>query len=223
MSANRTAATHRHDAAAARRKAFVDAAREAFFLNGYGGTTMSSIAAAVGGSKTTLWSYFSSKEELFAAVTDDVIAHYGRSLSVQLAPDADVLETLRNFASKLMSTMLAPQMLALHRLVVGEAARFPHLAEMFYERGPRRGKARLTAYFAELMARGNLAEGDPGLAVAQFVGLCQSTRYQLATLGIGSTDAAALEDELDAAVATFIHYWAGPSLRAAAVKEGDIS
>ena len=32
------------DAAAARRKAFVDAAREAFFTNGYAGTTMSSIA-----------------------------------------------------------------------------------------------------------------------------------------------------------------------------------
>src|SRR3546814_8251359 len=32
-------------AAAARRKAFVDAAREGFFTNGYAGTTMSSIAS----------------------------------------------------------------------------------------------------------------------------------------------------------------------------------
>ena len=46
---------------ALRRKAFVDAAREAFFAHGYAGTTMSSIASAVGGSKTTLWSYFPSK------------------------------------------------------------------------------------------------------------------------------------------------------------------
>ena len=43
------------DAAAARRKAFVDAARALFFANGYTGTTMSSIASKVGGSKTTLW------------------------------------------------------------------------------------------------------------------------------------------------------------------------
>src|SRR3546814_10314431 len=56
------------DATAARRKAFVDAAREGFFANGYAGTTMSSIASTVGGSKTTLWSYFPSKEALFEAV-----------------------------------------------------------------------------------------------------------------------------------------------------------
>ena len=36
------------DAAAARRKAFVYAARELFFANGYDGTTMSSIASTVG-------------------------------------------------------------------------------------------------------------------------------------------------------------------------------
>ena len=62
------------DAAAQRRKAFIDAAREAFFANGYAGTTMSSIASKVGGSKTTLWSYFPSKEELFEAVVDDIVA-----------------------------------------------------------------------------------------------------------------------------------------------------
>lgn len=39
------------DAATARRKAFVDAARELFFANGYAGTTMSSIASKVGGAR----------------------------------------------------------------------------------------------------------------------------------------------------------------------------
>lgn len=53
------------DASAQRRKAFIDAARSAFFSQGYARTVMSSIASQVGGSKTTLWSYFPSKEELF--------------------------------------------------------------------------------------------------------------------------------------------------------------
>ena len=35
--------------------------------HGYQGTSMSRIAAAVGGSKGTLYSYFQNKEELFAA------------------------------------------------------------------------------------------------------------------------------------------------------------
>lgn len=38
---------------------------------------MSSIAGQVGGSKTTLWAYFPSKEDLFAAVVDDVVEQYG--------------------------------------------------------------------------------------------------------------------------------------------------
>src|SRR3546814_10058628 len=51
------------DNAALRRKAYVDAGREAFLDAGFGATTMSSIAALVGGSKTTLWTYFPRSEE----------------------------------------------------------------------------------------------------------------------------------------------------------------
>src|SRR4026208_346391 len=51
-----------------RRGAIIGVARRSFLNNGYAATTMSSIAAELGGSKGTLWSYFPGKEELFAAV-----------------------------------------------------------------------------------------------------------------------------------------------------------
>src|SRR3546814_7802383 len=88
------------DAAAARRKAFVDAARELFFANGYAGTTMSSIASKVGGSKTTLWTYFPSKEDLFAAVVDDIVAQYGDALAIDLPLDEPVPDVLRAFGDR---------------------------------------------------------------------------------------------------------------------------
>src|SRR3546814_10506094 len=119
------------DATAARRKAFVDAAREGFFANGYAGTTMSSIASTVGGSKTTLWSYFPSKEALFEAVVDDIVDYYGAALQVELPVDEDVLPVLRRFGQVLMTTLPSDPLLALYQLVVGEAQRFPHLAEAF--------------------------------------------------------------------------------------------
>lgn len=172
------------DAAAQRRKAFIDAAREAFFANGYAGTTMSSIASKVGGSKTTLWSYFPSKEDLFAAIVDDIVDHYGQVLSIDLPVDRPVPEVLRNFGNVLMTKITSTPLLSLYRLVVGEADRFPHLAETFYERGPRRGKARAAAWVAEKMARGELRMGDPMRAVNQFAGLCQSGVYQFALLGM---------------------------------------
>jgi TetR/AcrR family transcriptional repressor of mexJK operon len=155
---------------AARRQAFVDAARDAFFARGYGETTMSSIAAKVGGSKTTLWSYFPSKEELFAAVVDDIVTQFSQALTVDLPPDGPVEATLRQFATAMMATVLSPPVIALHRVVTGEAQRFPELGATFYQRGPKRGKERLGAYIAVAMADGRLRKGDP-ILVAVPVGL----------------------------------------------------
>lgn len=191
-----------------RRQAFVDAAREAFFAKGYAGTTMSSIAGKVGGSKTTLWSYFPSKEELFAAVVDDIVEHYAQALVVDLPSEGDIRIALLQFAHALMETILSEPIIALHRLVAGEATRFPHLAEMFYERGPRRGKARLAAYVEHAMERGQLRRGDPLLAVKQFSGLCQCGIYQSAMLNLQPNwSQSQLDKEVDAAVDTFYRAW----------------
>ena len=196
------------DAAAMRRKAFVDAARELFFANGYAGTTMSSIASKVGGSKTTLWTYFPSKEELFAAVVDDIVAQYGDALAIELPLDEPVPDVLRVFGNLLMTKLTATPILSLFRLVVGEAERFPHLAETFYERGPRRGKARAAVWVGEKMVRGELRMGDPMRAVQQFTGLCQSGLYQFAMLNLPeSRDLARLQDDVDAAVDAFYRAW----------------
>lgn len=196
------------DAAAARRKAFVDAARELFFANGYAGTTMSSIASKVGGSKTTLWTYFPSKEELFEAVVDDIVAQYGDALAIDLPLDEPVPDVLRAFGDMLITKLTQAPLLSLFRLVVGEAERFPHLAETFYERGPRRGKARAAVWVGEKMVRGEIRMGDPMRAVQQFAGLCQSGLYQFAILNLPeSRDLSRLRDEVEDAVDTFYRAW----------------
>ena len=196
------------DAAIARRKAFVDAAREAFFTNGYAGTTMSSIASKVGGSKTTLWSYFPSKEDLFEAVVDSIVEEYGDALAVDLPLDEPVPEVLRRFGNLLMTKLTATPILSLFRLVVGEAERFPHLAKTFYDRGPRRGKARAAIWVGEKMARGELRMGNPLRAVQHFTGLCQSGLYQFAVLGLPEgRDLDRLAAEIDDAVDIFYRAW----------------
>ncbi|WP_338424295.1 TetR/AcrR family transcriptional regulator [Sphingopyxis kveilinensis] len=197
------------DPATARRKAFIDAARELFFANGYAGTTMSSIASKVGGSKTTLWTYFPSKEDLFAAVVDDIIEQYGHALTIELPLDEPVPDVLRRFGTVLMTKLTATPLLSIYRLVVGEAERFPHLAETFYDRGPRPGKARAAAWVAGKMVRGEIRMGDPMRAVQQFAGLCQSGLYQFAVLGLPeSRDISRLQEDVDAAVDTFCRAWA---------------
>jgi AcrR family transcriptional regulator len=71
---------------AERREAILDIAQQSFLDQGYDRTTMSGVAEAMGGSKGTLWSYFDSKEALFAAVIDRAAAHFRADLTGALDP-----------------------------------------------------------------------------------------------------------------------------------------
>lgn len=191
-----------------RRLRFVDAAREAFFRNGYGATSMSDIAAAVGGSKTTLWNMFPGKEDLFAAVCDDLIERYGCAVTVEVDPDQPLPNQLRCFGHALLDTILSPPMVELQRLVIGEAARFPELASLFFERGPARGKARLAAMLEQAMDKGQLRRGDAKLAANQLVGLLQAGSWHWLLLGLMPAQPADKRaEEVETAVATFLHCW----------------
>ena len=191
-----------------RREIIVATAAEAFLRNGYAGTTMSSISLSLGGSKTTLWSYFGSKEELFEAVVDRIVSEFGNALSVSLPLDGEVREVLTRFGSVLLETLCSAPILALYRVVVGEAVRFPHLAAVFYGRGPLVGKSRLSAYLDQNMEAGRLRAGDPGRAAAQLVGLLQSGSYQEILLGIRPVPSERQRDEeVEAAVLTFLDAW----------------
>jgi TetR/AcrR family transcriptional regulator, mexJK operon transcriptional repressor len=209
MSSAAPATVNSDTARDAKRAAFVDAARTAFFAHGYGATSMSSIAATVGGSKTTLWSHFRSKEELFAAVVDDIVERYGTALSIDLPPDAAVAQTLQRFAVELMTTIMSRPILNLHRVVTGECGRFPELAAVFWDRGPKRGKARLAGFIEAAMSDGRLRPGDPMRAAQQFVALCQAERFQPVLLAMTEVpDAASIEEGVAVAVDAFMRIWA---------------
>lgn len=188
-----------------RRRTIVAAARKAFLRNGYGQTTMSAIAAAVGGSKTTLWTYYRNKHDLFAAVVDDLVERYGDALRVPLPATGDIAETLRTLGLTVMSTILRPQIVALHRLVTGEAGRFPELGRLLFERGISRGQARTAEWMAGQMEQGKLRVADPMIAAQHFVGLFQSGIYQRHLLGAAPAPTAdEIRAEVDLVVAVFM-------------------
>src|SRR5437763_16491787 len=53
-----------------KRRQILDVAREVFLEEGFAAASMSTIAARLGGSKGTLYNYFKSKDELFAAYVE---------------------------------------------------------------------------------------------------------------------------------------------------------
>jgi AcrR family transcriptional regulator len=163
----------------ARREAILDVAAGWFLEHGYAGTTMSAIAGELGGSKGTLWSYFPSKEKLFAAVIERVSESFRAQLATILNPaDGDVEATLRRYARQFITKITLPEGIALHRLVVGEANRFPEMGRIFFEHAPRLTQALLADYLATAMAKGQLRLDDPLCAAQNLSGLCMAGCHQ---------------------------------------------
>ena len=168
-----------------RRALIVALAQRMFDEHGYGGTTMSGVAAALGGSKSTLWAYFASKEDLFAAVLDQLVAEFAPAIT--LDENAPLESMLRRYATEFVTMMLSPQIVALNRLVVGEASRFPELGRLFYTRGPQRRHSALARYFSAQIAQGRLRPVDPMRASAQFHHLCQAGLFIRTLWGVAET------------------------------------
>lgn len=166
-----------------RRQMILTVAGESFLRDGYAATTMSSIAAALGGSKATLWNYFPSKEELFAAVLDDVTTAYREQLSQILDPYGDIRTTLEHFARSFLEIVVSPEAIALYRLVIAEAGRFPEMGAIFCEHAPRHTRALLTDFLAGAIERGHLRRTDPALAARTLLVLLMSGGRQLLLLG----------------------------------------
>lgn len=166
-----------------RREMILNVAAESFLENGYAGTTMSGIAAALGGSKGTLWNHFPSKEELFASVLEQVTAAYRAHLSQMLDPCGDLKTTLRQVSLGLLEKVASPQAIALHRLVMSEAGRFPEMGRIFYERAPRLSRGLIAEFLAGAMKRGLLRKSDPQAASRVLTALVMSGCHQKLLVG----------------------------------------
>ena len=114
-------------ASAPKHDAIRDAARRVFLREGYS-ASMDLVAAEAGVSKQTVYNHFGSKEGLFRAIVDHVS---GELLDVLVERDgtrADPAATLEAVARRFLKLLLLPAHLALHRMLVAEAPRFPDLA-----------------------------------------------------------------------------------------------
>lgn len=99
-----------------------------FLAHGYGATSMTRIVKVAGISKTTLYSRFSSKEDLFRAIVQEQIERYDAAAA--LAPGAgrpDLEKGLKAYASRMLELSLQGDLLEVNRLIYSESNRFPEL------------------------------------------------------------------------------------------------
>ena len=189
-----------------RRDGILDVARECFLAEGYAATSMSTIAARLGGSKGTLYNYFKSKEELFEAMMQRQCGALAETL-FDLAHDAaGPRERLEHFAESFLRLLLSAESRGIQRLVVAENERFPEIGRMFYDLGPKAVLMKVGEYLADLMDQGVLRRADPFVAAQQFKDLAISGVLQPRTWGVVTDEMtdAEIETQVIRAVDTFL-------------------
>lgn len=174
---------------------------------------MDAIARAAEVSKQTVYQHFVDKERLFAEVVRGAVKAAADPVAAEikrLGSGGELAADLNELAVRQLSAVLQPRVLALRRLVIAEACRFPELGQAFFDQGPGRTMNGLAVRFAELSGEGRLQLDDPSTAASAFNWLVMAAPINEAMLlGRTTFPAADLAHIADRAVATFMRAY-GP-------------
>jgi AcrR family transcriptional regulator len=174
-----------------KRALIVQAAREAFLTGGYADTSMDSIAKSAGVSIKTVYRHFENKDDLFIAV-------------MQAACSVETHEKPRDWPTKVPQTAIylaaveylrhasSAEQLALYRVVLRDAGRFPELGKR-YSAEVIEGR---NALFVEYLNRWSPSQGwkikDILGAANAFAALLRSGWFESVLLGTAAIEEKAL-------------------------------
>lgn len=191
---------------AARRSAIVAAAWEAFRENGFERTTMSDITARAGGSKATIYGYFPSKDELFAAAIEFGLKDVSEETFRHLAMPGTLAERLLSFARVDLQARLSPDMIAVERMLVAEADR-SHVYEVVREKSFLRRRL-IADHLEREMAEGRLRDADPIRAAIHLLALIETEVRDRLLWGDNTVDQAVIDEQIHQGVDAFLRAYA---------------
>ncbi|HEV8679841.1 MAG TPA: TetR/AcrR family transcriptional regulator [Stellaceae bacterium] len=163
----------------------LDVATGLFLGNGFGLTSIEAVAKRAGISKRTFYHRFPGKEALFEAVVRRLIEQWLPPFDPTLLEAPSLAETLRRTAESMVNAALTPEALALYRMAIAEAARFPGLARILHDLGASTGVERIAQQLEQGIARGELRPVDARFAAEQFI-LMVVTGPRRRALGLGT-------------------------------------
>jgi AcrR family transcriptional regulator len=113
----------------------LEVALQEFLAEGYGGTSLSKIVKAAGISKTTLYTRFSSKEDLFRAALQRQIESLAAVAALRSPKGPlDLVSGLKAYGNRTLEISLEGDLLQVNRLIYSESGRFPELGLAAAER-----------------------------------------------------------------------------------------
>lgn len=191
-----------------KRRQILAAAEDLFLAQGYGAVSMENVAKRANVSKATLYAHFTSKAQLFATIVDE------RKLDIPLGPElfpADIADlaqlrtALERIGNTLLNFMLRERTLAIYRIALAEAGRFPEIGLAFYQNGPCRMLDLFGEWLAVLEARGLVVVENRRIACEQFTALMRSGVFLRRSLAVPpEPDAAEILISVKAAANTWL-------------------
>jgi AcrR family transcriptional regulator len=192
-----------------KRQHILDTAYHLFQSKGFANTSMSEITSEAGGSKATVYNYFSSKEELFLECMTSVTNRYLEGMFNSLKnPKAELSAALLDTAKNVLRYLCTQEMLSSKRLMIAESER-SGIGKLFY-RKLEGYLEELAAFLRRAMDEGYLRRADPMLAAHQLRALIEEDLAERCLMGAHKLPpaAAVVSRAAENAVTTFIRAYA---------------
>jgi TetR/AcrR family transcriptional repressor of mexJK operon len=135
---------------------------------------MEEIAATAGLTKRTLYNNYAGKDALFTEIMAETIEYaedFARGVREEFAVGvtaANLQDALDSLGRRLALGIVRPEVIALRRLLIGEAREFPELATKYFQRAPGHVLEALASGFERLGRSRLLRVTDARQAAAQF-------------------------------------------------------
>lgn len=173
-------------AVSGKRGQFLQAAKLEFLENGYDATSMDAVAKRAGTTKRTLYAHFSNKEALYHEIAGYAGELFALGIPVPDPEVEDVARELTHYCTAVLANMAWTDAIALQRMVLGSAPKFPGLPPALYQASFGVAVDRLSAFLSALMRAGRISKLDPSArkAASQLLLLATGTTHQEMLMGV---------------------------------------
>jgi AcrR family transcriptional regulator len=153
------------------RHLIADAARREFLARGFVGASVDDIAKSASVSKKTLYRLIPTKADLFRVSVTDRIARFMLAADDESIGSHDVAAAMERLLTEYGNLALSAASIALQKLAIAEADRFPELAAGYYADAIQVTQAALAKCLAKQCELGALELDDPYPAAGMLGGM----------------------------------------------------
>lgn len=192
-----------------KRQQIIDIASARFLEQGFEAVSMSDIAAALGGSKATLYNYFKSKDEIFIAFMISNARKLAQKAYAVLDQGLPLAIKLQRFGYEYLVFILSQEMIDMKRQAIAQADKM-EIGQHIYHCGIKASWGRIADCLEQGMKDKFVRQSDPWLAAMQLKSLLEADLHTRRILNVDKKKPPkkALEKAVEQALSVFWAYYA---------------